>query len=41
MMRKSVVSDKFAVKNEDQQKMAAIMGHDVATQNLVYVKKKE
>lgn len=41
MMRKSVVSDKFAVKNEEQEKMASIMGHDVATQNLVYVKKKE
>ena len=38
IMRKVVVSDKFLEKNEEQEKMAKIMGHDVNTQNLVYVK---
>jgi hypothetical protein len=41
LMRKSVVSDKFADKNDEQEALAKIMSHDVQTQNLVYVKKKE
>ena len=40
MMRKIVVSDKFADIKEEQQKLADVMGHDVGTQNLVYVKEK-
>jgi hypothetical protein len=41
IMRKSVASDMFLQKNEEQEKMASIMMHDVNTQNLVYVKKME
>lgn len=40
LIRKSVVSDKFADVKKEQQALADIMGHDVATQNLVYVKEK-
>jgi integrase len=40
MMRKIVVSDKFADVKEEQKELANIMGHDVGTQNLVYVKEK-
>lgn len=40
MLRKIVVSDKFGSLKKDQKEMADIMGHDVATQNLVYVKEK-
>jgi hypothetical protein len=41
IMRKSVASDMFLQKNEDQEKMAKIMGHSVHVQNQTYVKKKE
>lgn len=41
MIRKAVLSDKFRVKNEEQQKMAHIAGHDVATQNAVYIKSQQ
>lgn len=40
MMRKIVVSDKFGAMIEEQKKLADAMGHDVNTQNLVYVKEK-
>lgn len=46
MMRKIVVSDKFGPNSEfgklkaEQEKLADAMGHDPATQNLVYVKGK-
>jgi integrase len=40
MMRKIVVSDKFADIKEEQKELADVMGHDVGTQNLVYVKEK-
>jgi len=40
IMRKSVVSDKFSKKNDEQEKMADIMGHSVQVQNQTYVKKK-
>ena len=41
LMRKSVVSDKFADKNDEQAALAKIMGHSVEVQNQTYVKKKE
>lgn len=41
LMRKSVVSDKFADKNDEQEALAKIMGHSVFVQNQTYVKKKE
>ena len=40
MMRKIVVSDKFGAMIEEQKKLADAMGHDVNTQNLVYIKEK-
>jgi Txe/YoeB family toxin of Txe-Axe toxin-antitoxin module len=40
IMRKSVVSDKFSKKNDEQEKMADVMGHSVQVQNQTYVKKK-
>jgi len=40
MMRKIVVSDKFGDVKKEQAELANIMGHDVGTQNLVYVKEK-
>jgi len=40
IMRKSVVSDKFSKKNDEQEKMADVMAHSVAVQNQTYVKKK-
>lgn len=39
MIRKIYSSDKFAIKNEEQQETADVMGHSVTTQNLIYVKK--
>lgn len=41
MIRKAVLSSKFLEKNEEQQKMAHIAGHDVATQNAVYIKSQQ
>jgi len=38
MMRKIVLSDKFAEVNEEKQKMAHITGHDVSTMDSVYIK---
>jgi hypothetical protein len=40
MMRKIVVSDKFGDMAKEQKELADVMGHDVATQNLVYNKEK-
>ena len=40
MMRKIVLSDKFADVNEEKQKMAHITGHDVSTMDNVYIKEK-
>lgn len=40
MIRKIVVSDKFADMKKEQQDLADVMGHDVGTQNAVYVKEK-
>ena len=40
MMRKIVLSDKFAEVNEEKQKMAHITGHDVSTMDEVYIKEK-
>lgn len=40
LMRKIVVSDKFGDVKKEQAELASIMGHDVNTQNLVYVKEK-
>ena len=40
IMRKSVVSDKFSKKNDEQEKMADVMAHSVHVQNQTYVKKK-
>ena len=41
MMRKIVLSDKFAEVNEEKQKMAEITGHDVSVMDSVYVKQKD
>jgi len=38
MMRKIVLSDKFAESNEDKKKMANIAGHSVSTMDMSYVK---
>ena len=38
MMRKIVLSNKFADVNEEKQKMAHITGHDVSTMDSVYIK---
>ena len=40
MIRKIVVSDKFADIKKEQAELADVMGHDVGTQNAVYVKEK-
>lgn len=40
MMRKIVLSDKFAEVNEEKKKMAEITGHDVSTMDQVYIKEK-
>lgn len=40
MIRKIVVSDKFGELKKEQQDLADVMGHDVGTQNAVYVKEK-
>jgi hypothetical protein len=40
MMRKVVASHHFADMKKQQQELADKMGHDVSTQNLVYVKEK-
>lgn len=40
MMRKIVLSHKFADINEEKQKMAEITGHDVSTMDQVYIKEK-
>tara|TARA_R110001599_G_scaffold92843_2_gene242693 strand:- start:800 stop:1798 length:999 start_codon:yes stop_codon:yes gene_type:complete len=41
MLRKIVLSDKFADVKKEQEEMAEITGHSVATMNKVYVKQKE
>ncbi len=41
MLRKIVLSDKFADVKKEQEDMAEITGHSVATMNKVYVKQKE
>jgi len=41
MLRKIVLSDKFADVKEEQKEMAEITGHSVATMNNVYVKQKQ
>ena len=41
MIRKAVLSDKFRVKNEEQQKFASIAGHNIAVQNAVYIKSQQ
>tara|TARA_R100000951_G_scaffold48432_1_gene41129 strand:- start:147 stop:602 length:456 start_codon:yes stop_codon:yes gene_type:complete len=38
MLRKIVLSDKFGELKKEQEKMASITGHSVATMNSVYVK---
>ena len=40
MMRKIILSDKFAEVNEEKKKMAEITGHDVSTMDSVYIKEK-
>ena len=40
LMRKIYLSDKYAAVNEEKEKDAKIMGHDVGTASLVYTKKK-
>ena len=40
MLRKIVLSDKFADVKKEQEEMAEITGHSVATMNKVYVKQK-
>jgi hypothetical protein len=40
MIRKIYASDKYADKNEEQEKDSKMMGHSTANQNKVYVKKK-
>jgi len=39
MIRHIIPSEKFAHKNKEQVELCKIMGHSVATQNLIYVKK--
>ena len=39
MMRKIYLSDKYSEVNDEKEKDAKIMGHDVKTANLVYTKK--
>lgn len=39
MIRKIVVSEKFSKYKDEQELLAGIMGHDVVTQNKIYVKK--
>lgn len=41
MLRKIVLSDKFADVKKEQEEMAEVTGHSVATMNKVYVKQKE
>ena len=41
MLAKSILSDKYAGKNEEQKKDAKNRGHSVSVQNKVYVKSKE
>ncbi len=41
MIRHIIPSEKFAKKNKEQSELASIMGHSIATQNLIYVKKTE
>ena len=41
MLRKIVLSDKFADVKKEQEDMAEVTGHSVATMNKVYVKQKE
>ena len=41
MLRKIVLSDKFADVKKEQEEMAEITGHSVSTMNKVYVKQKE
>ena len=41
MLRKIVLSDKFADVKKEQEEMAEITGHSVATMNKVYVKQKD
>ena len=38
LMRKIVVSDKFGELKKEQEHLASVMGHSVATQNKIYVK---
>ena len=40
MIRKIYASDKYADKNDEQEKDSKMMGHSTANQNKVYVKKK-
>ena len=39
MLRHIIPSEKFAQKNKEQAELAKIMGHSVATQNNIYIKK--
>ena len=41
MLRKIVLSDKFGESNKEQEQMAKIAGHSVATMNDVYIKDKD
>ena len=40
LMRKIVVSDKFGELKKEQEELALVMGHSVATQNAIYIKEK-
>jgi len=41
MIRKIVLSDKFADSNKEKKQMSHITGHDVSTMDSVYVKDKD
>ena len=41
MLRKIVLSDKFGELKKEQEKMAQITGHSVATMNNVYIKEEQ
>ena len=41
MLRKIVLSDKFADVKKEQKEMSKITGHSVETMNKVYVKEKQ
>ena len=41
MIRKIILSDKFAESNKDKEDMAHITGHDISTMDSIYVKQND